>query len=157
VDRRAALTTAVAVLVAAAGCGTSFPSDPDGTLDRVRGSGVVRAGAAPSDGLVEVGAGGPTGPEPRLVEDFAKHLGARVEWVVAGEEHLVTRLEDGSLDLAVGGFTRDNLWVERVGLTRPVVETAGGTAHAWMVPLGENAWQSAVERWRDGQGLVDER
>src|SRR5688572_1790981 len=30
-----------------AACGITIPTDPDGTLDRVESSGVVRAGAAP--------------------------------------------------------------------------------------------------------------
>ena len=69
----------------------------------------------------------PGGHEPRLVQSFAEGLGADVEWTVAGEEHLVTMLEAGDLDLAVGGFTDTNAWVDKVGLTRPYVE-AGPTA-----------------------------
>jgi ABC-type amino acid transport substrate-binding protein len=136
--------------VAVAGCGVTIPTDPDGTLDRVRTDGVVRVGASPAHDWVAVGSGTPSGREPALVEDLAEHLGARVEWVVAGEEHLATLFEDGEIDLAVGGFTEDNVWIEKVGLTRPYV-TEAGRAHVWMVPLGENAWQSEVERWLDRQ------
>ncbi|WP_207206791.1 transporter substrate-binding domain-containing protein [Nocardioides ganghwensis] len=142
----------VAAVVLLAGCGTSplpddFPADPDGTLDRIRADGVVRAGASPRPGWVEVGDGDPTGREPRLVEGFAADLDAEVEWTVAGEEELVRLLEDGEIDLAVGGFTEANAWVSEVGLTRPYAGT-----HVMMVPMGENALQSRLERWLDESG-----
>lgn len=139
----------VAAVLLLAGCGTSllpddFPADPDGTLDRVRADGVVRVGASPRPGWVDVGDGDPTGREPRLVEAFAEDLGADVEWTVTGEEDLVRLLEEGEIDLAVGGFTDENAWVDKVGLTR-----AYAGVHVMMVPMGENAWLSRLERWLD--------
>jgi hypothetical protein len=86
------------------------------------------------------------------VAGFADHLAAEVEWTVAGEEELVRLLEDGKIDLAVGGFTDTNAWVDKVGLTRAYteVEVAGTTeAHVMMVPMGENALQVELERWLD--------
>ena len=152
--RRLLLLAAAALLLA--GCGSvlpsDFPADPDGTLDRIRADGVVRIGASPRPGWVEVGEGDPTGREPRLAEAFAEDLDAEVEWTVAGEEELVRLFEEGEIDLAVGGFTDDNAWVDKVGLTRPYaqVEVAGTTeAHVMMVPMGENALQSRLERWLD--------
>lgn len=139
----------VAAIALLAGCGTpllpdDFPADPDGTLDRIRADGVVRVGASPRPGWVEVGDGDPTGREPRLVEAFAEDLGADVEWTVTGEEDLVRMLEEGEIDLAVGGFTDKNAWVDKVGLTR-----AYAGVHVMMVPMGENALQSRLERWLD--------
>ena len=138
------------------GCGLSIPTDPDGTLDHVRSSQVLRVGASPRTGWVElVGPGEPGGYEPRLVQAFAEALGAEVQWTISGEEHLVTLLEGGGLDLAVGGFTDANAWVDKVGLTRPYaeVEVDGSTeAHVMMVPMGENALQSELERWLDDHG-----
>lgn len=40
------------------------------------------------------------------------------------------------------------------GRAHPAYAEVGGKAHVWMVPLGENAWQSAIERWLDGQEVV---
>ena len=55
--RRVLLLVVVALLLD--GCGslvpTDFPADPDGTLDRVRDGGVLRVGASPRPGWVEVG------------------------------------------------------------------------------------------------------
>jgi len=150
--RRAVLLTAAALVLA--GCGLTIPTDPEGSLDRVRDRGVLRAGASPRSGWVDPG-DPPRGREPRLVERFADGLDAEVEWTVAGEEHLVSMLEDGELDLAVGGFTEDNAWVDKVGLTRAYVEVdvAGSMeAHVMMVRMGENALQSRLERWLDDHG-----
>lgn len=144
------------LLVPLAGCGVTIPTDPDGTLDRVAREQVVRAGAAPNRDWVRVeGPDRPAGHEVRLVEEFAAGLGARVEWTVGTEEHLVTLLEEGDLDIAVGGFTDQNLWVDMAALTRPYAEvTVGGTTekHVMMLPLGENAWQSELEQWLDQHG-----
>ena len=144
IRRVVALAMAGAVLSA---CGLSIPTDPDGTLDRVRADGVLRVGASPSPGQVDVRADDPRGPEPELVAGFAADLGAEVEWTVAGEEELVRLLEAGELDLAVGGFTEDNAWVDKVGLTRAYTGT-----HVMMVPMGENAFQSRLELWLDDHG-----
>jgi ABC-type amino acid transport substrate-binding protein len=154
--RRVLLAAVAAALLA--GCGSvvpdDFPADPDGTLDRVRDKGVLRVGASPRSGWVDVADEPPSGREPRLVAGFADHLAAEVDWTVAGEEELVRLLEEGEIDLAVGGFTEDNAWVDKVGLTRAYTEVVvSGTteAHVMMVPVGENALQSELERWLDTQ------
>lgn len=150
---RAALLLGAVLL--ASGCGLTIPTDPDGTLERVRSDGVLRVGASPSPDWVDIDDGPPSGREPALVTAFAADVGAEVEWTVAGEEELVSLLEEGRLDLAVGGFTDANAWVDKVGLTRPYVEVdeSGSTeAHVMMVPMGENALQSELERWLDDHG-----
>jgi polar amino acid transport system substrate-binding protein len=155
---RMAVTVLVAALLAACGVvPTHFPADPEGTLDRIRSEAVLRAGAAPNPGWVELEDAGnePTGHEPELVEEFAASLDAEVEWTVGTEEHLVSLLESGDLDLVVGGLTDQNPWVQKAGLTRPYAEkTVDGTteAHVMMVPMGENALQSELERWLDVHG-----
>lgn len=153
--RRAASALVLGAGLVLSGCGLTIPTDPDGTLERVRDSGVLRVGASPRPDWVDLDGGLPGGREPRLVAAFADDLGAEVQWTIAGEEQLVTLFEEGKLDLAVGGFTDGNAWVDKVGLTRPYieVEVAGSTeAHVMMVPLGENALQSELERWLDDNG-----
>lgn len=152
---RVSCVNLVVLVLALSSCGISIPRDPDGTLNRVRSEGVLRAGASPRPGWVEVGGERPTGPEPELIERFANDLGVEVEWTVGGEEQLVALLEEGELDAAVGGVTDNNPWVEKVALTRPYVEVSkdGSTeAHVMMVRMGENALQSELERWLDENG-----
>ncbi|MDO5535197.1 MAG: transporter substrate-binding domain-containing protein [Propionibacteriaceae bacterium] len=144
---------AVAGAVLLGGC-AAIPADPDGTLERVRSHGVLRAGASPGADRVEVDGGEVTGPEAELVRDFAASLGAEVEWRVGGEEELVSAMERGELDLVAGGLTEESPWSDRVALTRPYASTAspdGELKHVLAVPLGENALLFAVESWLDGQ------
>ena len=137
-------------------CQLEIPADPDGTLHRVKSEGVLRAGASPRPGWVSVTGQRPSGREPELIEEFAASLGATVEWTTGGEEYLVALLEDGDLDVAVGGITDSSPWAAKVGLTRPYTETTerGQTeAHVMMTRLGENAMQSELEAWLDGQDI----
>lgn len=150
--RRLAAAALVGALVLT-GCG-SIPRDPDGTLERVRASGTLRAGASPGGGRVSVDRDRATGPEVDLVEDFAGALGAEVEWRPGGEEDLVAAMERGELDLIAGGLTDQSPWAGKVALTRPYAtsEFDGGTVrHVLAVPLGENALLFALESWLDGR------
>lgn len=132
-----------------AGCGVTVPTDPQGTLDRVR-DGELRAGATASGHLVTVTAGGVGGSLATLVEGFAESIDARVTWTVGSEEDLVTALESGEIDLAIGGMTEATPWSDRVAVTR-AFDGVAGAEHpvVLLVPLGENAWQSAIERYLD--------
>lgn len=150
--RRLAALVGVLVLILVPACGVQIPSDPDGTLETVTG-GVLRAGASPHQDLVQVDGDGVSGTEPELVESFAEHLDAEVAWTVSGEEALVRGLEDGSLDLVVGGITDRTPWVEQVGTTRPYTTIVGpqGGSHdlVMLVAQGENAFLSELERFLD--------
>jgi len=150
---RRALATAVlsaAAAIALTGCGLTIPTDPDGTLERVDG-GVLRVGASPSEGLVEVSGDAVAGPLPTLVEEFATSRDARVEWTVGSEEDLADGLEHGELDLAVGGMTDTTPWTETVSVTRAYDDLPGasGRSVVLLVPMGENAMQSALEAFLD--------
>ena len=161
-SRRRAVCGLALVAVLVTGCAPGvlgIPRDPDGTAERVARTGVLRAGAAPRPGWVgapvERGAP-PTGREPELVDRFARSLGARVEWTVAGEEELFDQLSHAQLDLVVGGLTDKNPWVSEIGLTRPYTEVLNDRGetekHVMAVPMGENAWQSQLEAWLDENG-----
>jgi polar amino acid transport system substrate-binding protein len=142
-----ALQTALAalwLLLVLAACGVSIPADPDETLERVRASS-LRVGVSPQPPWTEVdSAGRPTGQEVALVADFAAELGAEVRWVVGGEEHLMTSLEHGDLDLVVGGLTKDTPWSDKAALTRPYatgVDATGEPVELVMATrMGENAF-----------------
>ena len=149
--RRLLTAAATAVLAATlTGCGMSIPADPDGTLDRVSG-GELRIGASPDPGLVDVGSSTPTGPLPDLAEQFAATLDAEPEWTVGSEETLVGMLEAGDLDLVIGGFTEKTPWIDKAGITRGYsgIEGADGRKIVMLVPLGENAFLTDLERFLD--------
>lgn len=154
---RRAPTAVVAVLVAFAltSCGISIPTDPNGTLDRVTG-GELRVGLSPNDDLVQVDDGSYTGLEPGLVKEFADSIDASIDWTVGSEEALVRGLENGSLDLVIAGITDKSPWVDRAAATRPYYEVPdghGGTHKLIMlVPMGENAFLSTLERFLDAAG-----
>lgn len=135
-----------------AGCGVTIPADPNGTLENVR-DGVLRVGVSPDPPLVSDVDGGPSGSIVALVDRFAKTLDAEPEWTVATEETLVGMLEKGDLDLIAGGITVDTPWFERAGVTRGFtdIEGADGRELVMLVPLGENAYLSALERFLDAE------
>jgi len=149
--------TAVA-LTAVGGCGVAVPADPDGTLDRVRSDRVLRVGVSPNPPFTVVTdpAAPPSGSEVDLVSGFARRLDAHVEFVVGGESHLVGGLEDGTVDVMVGGLLEDSPWEKRAALTRPYAETTGPDdttrAHVMAVPLGENAMLTELETYLDEVG-----
>lgn len=134
-------------------CGT-IPTDPRGTLDNVRSRGELIVGVSPTppwttvEDLDRVG-----GSEVELVRGFANRLGVRPRWVVGGEQSLIAELEDGSLDLAIGGFTKDSPWAPLAGATRPYATTPDKKGeqqrHIMLVPMGENAFLSELERYLD--------
>lgn len=159
--RRFALVPLFGLLFAIlVGCGLSIPSDPDHTLQRVRGA-VLRVGASPSEPWIVWGAQRePTGLEAELVRGFAESLGARVEWIRGGEEALIGRLERGELDLVVGGLTAETPWVEKAAVTKPYLseETPEGKReHVMAAPLGENAFLVELERFLLTSKVVAQR
>ena len=139
----------VCLVLAAPGCGVSIPADPDDTLERVR-EGTLRVGVSPQPPWTGVDAAGePVGREVDLVADFAAGLDAEVRWVVGGEEHLVTAMEHGQLDLVVGGLTKDSPWSEKAALTRPYaqgVDARGEPIELVMATrMGENGFLRSLE------------
>lgn len=152
---RTALFT-VAMLPLAA-CSGGFPADPDGTLERIREEGLLRVGAAPHPPQVEITTLGaePTGTEVDLVEAYGDHLGVDVEWVVGTESTLFEALQDGEVDLVVGGLQHNSLFVSEAGFTRPYVEEKAGDGETVKrvvaTPMGENALLSDLERFLDGE------
>ncbi|MEV7631688.1 hypothetical protein AB0N64_04665 [Microbacterium sp. NPDC089318] len=148
--RALASITAAVLAATLTGCGMSIPTDPDGTLEKVTG-GELRIGASPDSGLVDVDASTPSGPLPDLADRFAASLDAEPEWTVGSEETLVGMLEAGDLDLVIGGFTEKTPWIDKAGITRGYsgITGADGRKIVLLVPLGENAFLSDLERFLD--------
>ncbi|MDP3949990.1 hypothetical protein [Microbacterium sp.] len=146
--RGALLVLAMTVLLT--GCGISVPADPDGTLQTVSG-GELRVGVSSEEGLADISGDTAAGPLIDLVDSFADSLDADVEWTMGSEETLVVMMEEGELDLVIGGLTDQTPWVDRVGVTRAYrgIEGAEDRAIVMFVPLGENAFLTELEGFLD--------
>jgi ABC-type amino acid transport substrate-binding protein len=153
----------LATLLTLSGCGSAFPADPQGTLERASG-GTLRVGASINGDWVKISA--PAGGELRsgeiqgsdvqgteavLVKGFAEHLGADIEWVAGTEQVLAEELKHGELDLVIGGLDDKTPWVSHAGVTRPYAESTDGRGslhkHVMLVPLGENAFLLELDRF----------
>ncbi|TRW43954.1 transporter substrate-binding domain-containing protein [Georgenia yuyongxinii] len=153
------LLVAPVLLLGLAGCAIDIPADPDGTLDRVTG-GTLRVGVSPNPpwtDLPDGAEGKPAGTEVELVEEFAAAVEAEVVWVPGGEEDLVGQLEDGALDLVVGGLTATSPWSDKVALTYryAVTEDEHGEEELRVMaaPMGENAFLTELEAFLLDQEL----
>jgi polar amino acid transport system substrate-binding protein len=99
------------------GSGCSIPSDPNGTLQQVRG-GQLRVGLVENEPWVVAG-NTPAGVEVRLVEELAQELGAQPVWTWGTEQEHMEALHQFELDLVIAGLTDSSPWQEQVGLTNP--------------------------------------
>jgi ABC-type amino acid transport substrate-binding protein len=135
----------LALAAAAAALACDMPRDAESTLERVRDTGVLRAGAVSNPPFVVTSGGDVSGPEAAIVEAFGKAHGAAVTWVVGSEEELVERLERFQLDVVVGGITKKNPLAKKVGATLPLYERAG-KQHVILTPPGENGFLLALDR-----------
>ena len=108
------------------------------------------AGAPAPGQLVTVDGSKVGGSLAEHVEALAQSLDAKVTWTVGSEEDLVDGLEAGDLDLAIGGMTDATPWSTRVAVTRGYESIPGAKAPVVvLLPLGENAWQAAIEGYLD--------
>lgn len=127
----------LATALLAAGC-DSIPADPDGTLERVR-----------SERLFKVGLIASHAPPPPAATDLLRRLsqatGAKAALVQGPAEALLTRLEEGELDLVLGEFAETSPWAAQVTLSEPIVAD-GPTVLAAAAKDGENAWIALVHR-----------
>ncbi|ADG73037.1 extracellular solute-binding protein family 3 [Cellulomonas flavigena DSM 20109] len=149
--RRPAHAALPLVVLILAACGVTVPTDPDGTLDTVRG-GELRAGVSPHEPWTQIGPdGAPTGLEVDLVEAFARTLDAEVVWTDGGEEELVADMERGDLDLVVGGFSASTPWTSKAAVTVAYVTVTDPDGkpegHVMLTPMGENAFLVELERF----------
>ncbi|MDD9208220.1 transporter substrate-binding domain-containing protein [Georgenia sp. 10Sc9-8] len=157
VRRAAAGGLALLALVLGA-CSLTVPTDPGGTLDRVR-EGRLRVGVSvnepwtawPSD------AEEPTGIEPDLVREFADHLDAEVTWTRGGEEALMRLLEAEELELVVGGLTATSPWADSASLSAVYTRSTGPhgeeLGHVMATVLGENAFLVELEHFLRDQDV----
>jgi polar amino acid transport system substrate-binding protein len=154
--------TWIALAAAAVLAGCQYPADVDGSLERARG-GVLRVGMSPSHPWTELDGATRAGVEVELVERFAERLRAEIEWTDGGEEDLVEALQEGDLDLVVGGITNKTPWKKKhAAPTRPYATVTGSYGstekHVMLVRMGENAFLLELDRFlQRREGAVRER
>ena len=151
----AALALAALVLT-----GCRIPQDTDGTTDRIRRDGVLRAGISESDPFVVLEPGKPpAGAEVRLLERFARTLGARVEWIEGSEEEHVDALREGSIDVMAAGLTSKSRWKKEVAFTRPYLttETVVGVPVGASYPTDLANVRVSAEEGNEAVGLAERK
>jgi len=85
----------------------------------------------------------------RLVKELEKRTQAHARWQAGTGEALLQRLDDGTLDLAIGHFRADSPWATQVAFAPAL--SISGRADAPMelkaaMRNGENRWIMTVER-----------
>lgn len=119
------------------GC-DAIPADPDGTLERIRGEGRFRVGLIASTTA-------PLAPDRAraLVDRLSRATGATAMVEEGAAETMLTRLEEGGLDLVLGEFSERSPWAPKVTVTEPIA-ARGPIVLAAAARNGENAWISLV-------------
>lgn len=143
--------TVVSVLLSLvlASCSLHVPTDPNDTLERVRG-GVLSVGVSPYPPwtIVEPGQE-PSGVEPEAVRAFAERIDAEIAWETGGETELMPLLQNNELDLVIGGLESSTPWSNEVGLTRTYLTTVNAEGkqiqHVMAVQNGENHFLFELE------------
>lgn len=131
----------ICVLSALAGC-SALPRDPDGTLDRVRDSGMMKVG------IVETPGAALPAPARALLARLSAATGAKPQLMPGAAEPLLMALEAGKLDLVVGNFAHDTPWTQRVALSPPLAVRGAKEMRIDLIaamPPGENRWIMLVE------------
>lgn len=133
-------------LIVLTGC--DLPRDSAGTMQRIHG-GEIRAGITlnePWTCVKNCSALQVDGIEVRLLEEFARRHNARIRWQHDSETNLFDALENGRLDIVIGGLTDDTPFAHRAGLSQPFV-TIGRHNHVWAIRPGENALLLQIDRF----------
>ena len=127
-------------LLAACGC-SQIPQDPEGTFDRVRAERSFRVG------MIASPAHHPAAEA--IVQRVEQATGARASVEQGALEALLTRLEEGKLDLVVGEVSPKSPWAKRVTLLPPVAERVELREHQHISLIarnGENRWIGLLHR-----------
>ncbi len=92
-----------------------------------------------------------------IVSAYAQTLGATVEWTAGAESQLMLALDEGDLDVVVGGIRSDSPWSSHAALTRPHAQSIGPDGDVedlvFACRLGENALLTNLERFMVEEGL----
>lgn len=140
--RRLHFALLTALTLTLAGC--DFPKDADGTLDRARADGMIRAGFV----LLHPGQTEPEGRDAEVVAAWAEREGLDIEWQGGAETDLVASLESREMAIVVGRIAPDAEWTASVGFTLPVPPGSRGEEDVIVLTSpGENALTYSLDRF----------
>lgn len=152
--RRLLVTLLAAATMATWSC-TAVPRDSHGALDRARG-GVLRAGVVAHPPWTVVDDNAVSGIEAQLLESWASHLGARVEWRAGDLDELAEALHRREIDVLAGGLHQNTPYASKLALTQPytrVEDAHGQTQHLVLaVTPGESALLFNLDRFVAARG-----
>ncbi|WP_298447509.1 transporter substrate-binding domain-containing protein [uncultured Marinobacter sp.] len=121
-----------------AGC--SFPHDASDAFNRAKSDRLL-VGASKNSPFVVDSVPSPRGTEVDLLRQFAEEQGLLIEFEFANETSLVRKLTEGQLDVLIGGFDKETLWKQQVGLTMPY-----DGVHVVLIRKGENRLLYELEK-----------
>lgn len=156
-DHKRMWLTLFALLVACGVAACGVPRDMRGTLERIEREKSLRVGLVENAPWVVRANIEPSGIEIELIKRFAAELGSTPVWSWRSEEAHATALEDGELDLVVGGLTDETPWSDHVGVTHSYYEDDEAN-RVILVPPGENALLMRLESFfiREREGIKRE-
>ena len=112
----------------------SWPKDPEDTFEQARHKGLrVGVVSTPQDRAS-------IDREKAMLVAFAKANTMQLTFVEDSETRLIELLKQYELAIVCGGFTKNTLWKEEAGLTRPYDKE-----HVLLIPKGENKLAVALE------------
>lgn len=143
----------VLLAMTAIGWDCQIPKDPENTFKRAHG-GLLRVGLADAPPWAWMDDHGHMdGVEVRLIQQFARELGAEIHWVTGSQNELLEKLHKFELDVVVGGLTKNTPWRQKVSLTQPfavVPDSAKPSrkiGHVIAVAPGENRFIMMLDKF----------
>lgn len=134
-----AIVPVLALTLLAAGC-SDIPRDVEGTLREVRERKSFKVG-------IIAGTGDPEGAGRQLVDRVAAAAGAEARFREGAAEPLLTKLEEGDLDLVIGAMAEKSPWSRKVHFLPSLAKRLPpAPALVAMARNGENAWISLLHR-----------
>ncbi|HWH16717.1 MAG TPA: hypothetical protein VNT77_00030 [Allosphingosinicella sp.] len=122
------------------GC-EGIPKDPDGTLDRIKAERRYRVGL--------IAPGTDAGKQRLFLHRVSAAANAQPLLEHGASEPLLTKLEEGKLDLVIGELAPNSPWAKRVTILPPLGERVSKEGHVHIVGVaknGENGWIGLLHR-----------
>lgn len=136
------MKSALLIVCMMLGACNALPRDPAGTSERI--------GRAKTFSVAAVDHSVRATPEVfRLIGEIERRTRARARWEPGSGEALLQRLDDGTLDLAVGNFRQSSPWESDIAFAPPLSSSGSKNAPMEMKAAmrnGENRWIMTVER-----------